>query len=175
MVVISIISLLSSVVLSAVNSARVKGDNTARIRAVQEYKKAFDLSYDKDGAWPTAVLNANGICLGDYTTNQCTHYATTFFEDSTVSTAIERYLKFRAPFKPLSILGGTYDGPFYGYIGGFMGVCNTSYPCAYYIEWHLSGSVDCGYGITFSGWAPDTEPGSRQAGGGLTQCFLFLK
>lgn len=67
MVVISIISLLSSVVLSAVNGARKKADDTAQIQAVQEYHKAFALAYDKYGGYPYAGDGINKVhSLGTY-------------------------------------------------------------------------------------------------------------
>lgn len=52
MVIISIIGLMSSVVLSAISSARVKARDTQRIRDLQEISKAVELYYDKYGYYP---------------------------------------------------------------------------------------------------------------------------
>jgi general secretion pathway protein G len=45
LVVISIISLLSSIVISSVNSARAKGRDTAKVRTLQEVRNALQLYY----------------------------------------------------------------------------------------------------------------------------------
>ena len=50
LVVISIIGLLSSVVLSALNSARSKGRDTQRIQNIEEVKKAIALYYSNNGS-----------------------------------------------------------------------------------------------------------------------------
>lgn len=67
LVVISIVGLLSSVVLSSVNSARGKMDNTQRERVVEEYVKALNLYYhDNGGNYPP-----DSGCLGEYSDNLC--------------------------------------------------------------------------------------------------------
>lgn len=54
LVVISIIGLLSSVVLSALNSARSKGRDTQRIQNIEELKKAIALYYSNNGSYPNS-------------------------------------------------------------------------------------------------------------------------
>lgn len=54
LVVISIIGLLSSVVLSALNSARSKARDAQRISDLGELKKALAFYYDKHGYYPNA-------------------------------------------------------------------------------------------------------------------------
>ncbi|MFA6552152.1 MAG: prepilin-type N-terminal cleavage/methylation domain-containing protein [Candidatus Paceibacterota bacterium] len=51
LVVISIISLLSAVVLSALNSARAKARDAARISSLKEFEKALLMCYDKIGSY----------------------------------------------------------------------------------------------------------------------------
>ncbi len=63
MVVMSIVSLLSSVVLSAVNSARTKAQMSQISSTAGEYRKAFTLGYDKYGGYPTYPGGALH-CLG---------------------------------------------------------------------------------------------------------------
>jgi prepilin-type N-terminal cleavage/methylation domain-containing protein len=66
LVVISIIGLLSSVVLTALNDARAKARDAARIQTITEYKKAILLAYDENGEYPNpGNTTANGSCLGD--------------------------------------------------------------------------------------------------------------
>ena len=52
LVVISIISLLSSVVLTSVNSARAKARDARRIVDLKELQKALELYYDSNNAYP---------------------------------------------------------------------------------------------------------------------------
>jgi len=66
LVVISIIGLLSSIVLTSLNEARVKARDSARTQTIAEYKKAILLAYDENGEYPNpSNTNANGSCLGD--------------------------------------------------------------------------------------------------------------
>lgn len=173
LVVISIISLLSSVVLNSLKSARVKGDNAARIRGVQEYKNALDLSYDKDGAYPS-IPDMTTVCLGDYASNQCHGNGGTFSEDPGVSAAIERYLKFRAPLKPFTTTSGSLDNPFYFYLcvpgPPFQPpVCTTS------LVWYLQGSTECGFGLTSNVYQPGIEIGMIVKTPEVTMCYLYLR
>jgi len=52
LVVISIISLLSSVVLASVNSARARARDARRITDLKEIQKALELYYDANGSYP---------------------------------------------------------------------------------------------------------------------------
>ncbi|HAT68214.1 MAG: hypothetical protein A2481_04010 [Candidatus Yonathbacteria bacterium RIFOXYC2_FULL_47_9] len=70
LVVISIIGLLSSVVLSSVNTARARAENTQRNQIAEEYRKALMLSYDANGGYPypSAGAGFTQYCLGDFGT-----------------------------------------------------------------------------------------------------------
>lgn len=57
LVVISIIGLLSSVVLSALNGARSRARDTQRISDIGEVKKALALYYDKHGYYPNTSFS----------------------------------------------------------------------------------------------------------------------
>ncbi|OHA85132.1 MAG: hypothetical protein A2408_00825 [Candidatus Yonathbacteria bacterium RIFOXYC1_FULL_52_10] len=58
LVVISIIGLLSSVVLSSLNTARSKGRDAQRISDLTQLQKALALYYDQNGRYP----NTSGFC-----------------------------------------------------------------------------------------------------------------
>ena len=51
MVVLSIISLLSSVIYSSLNSSRIKARDAARLASVSELQKAMELYYNKCGTY----------------------------------------------------------------------------------------------------------------------------
>lgn len=179
LVVISIIGLMSSTVIAAVNSARVKADNVARVRMVQEYKKAFDLSYDADGYYPgfgnpATLTPGNYYCLGDYTTDTCQFgplppLAT---ENSIINNALERFLSSRPKMQPMnmtSIVFGDYrfDGPIYT-CGTYIFPSCTSLR----IMWIMVGNnADCGFGITTT----PTAIGYKFIGTIATTCYLYLR
>ncbi|MEI6660470.1 MAG: prepilin-type N-terminal cleavage/methylation domain-containing protein [bacterium] len=58
LVVISIISLLSSVVLSALNSARAKGRDARRKSDIHQIQLALELYYDANGSYPPSPAYA---------------------------------------------------------------------------------------------------------------------
>jgi|GEM_PF-1346983 len=55
LVVISIISLLSSVILSSLSSARSKARDSIKIQAMEEYKKALNLFFSDKGYYPGSL------------------------------------------------------------------------------------------------------------------------
>jgi prepilin-type N-terminal cleavage/methylation domain-containing protein len=54
LVVVSIIGVLSAVILTSLNSARIKGRDAARIVDVREIKKAMEFYYDDNKSYPKA-------------------------------------------------------------------------------------------------------------------------
>ena len=61
LVVISIISLLSSIILASLNSARIKARDITRVRFLREFQKAVELSAANNGnAYPSATP---GTCI----------------------------------------------------------------------------------------------------------------
>lgn len=137
LVVISIIGLLSSIVLAAVNNARKKADDTQRNQIAEEYRKAIALAYDADGSYSTVPLPGVGYCIGDYsptgpgnygTQNVCglvlTNNSYDHHEDSVVisgpagNTGIKRYLPslpvMKEAFINVSGLDYKFKGPVYG-------------------------------------------------------------
>lgn len=164
LVVISIVSLLSSVVLAALQSARKKADDTQRNQIVGEYVKALALVYDNTGAYPDTGNNTTIYCLGDYTplgnytTGSCSYNLGTKVENSTVLTAVAQYLPSLPPLKLVTLGTPAYQGPFYK--------CTSATGCSTAtIEWYLNQTLTkCIKGAT---------PILPSAGTG-TQCILNL-
>lgn len=63
LVVISIISLLSSIVLTSVNSARAKARDTRRKSDMRQLELAIQLYYDTNGTFPPSVTTATDNTL----------------------------------------------------------------------------------------------------------------
>lgn len=63
LVVISIISLLSSVVLASLNSARGKARDVKRLADKRSVMTALNLFYDTNNRWPVALGQAFWVCL----------------------------------------------------------------------------------------------------------------
>jgi len=59
LVVISIIGLISSVVLSAVNSARLKAQDVRRVIDMREIEKALQMYYHDNGTYPASADTCN--------------------------------------------------------------------------------------------------------------------
>lgn len=69
LVVISIISLLTSIVLSSLNSARSKARDTVRIRTMAEVRNALQMYYSEKGEYPKNCINPNVLSSSEYTSN----------------------------------------------------------------------------------------------------------
>ena len=54
LVVIAIIGILSAVVLTSLNSARVKARDARRVSDISQMQLALELDYDKNGSYPAA-------------------------------------------------------------------------------------------------------------------------
>ena len=63
LVVISIISLLSSVVLSSLNSARAKARDAKRALSVRQLKMALEYYFDANGVYPSLGADDNGYAV----------------------------------------------------------------------------------------------------------------
>ncbi len=88
LVVISIIALLSTVVLSTVNDARVKARNTAKNSLVLEYIKALDMYRSDKNSYPSTT-NVE-ICFGYSTLETCFADGTNGLDS--VKTSMQPYL-----------------------------------------------------------------------------------
>jgi prepilin-type N-terminal cleavage/methylation domain-containing protein len=93
LVVIAIISLLSSVVISSVNDARVRARNAERINAINQYRNALELAHSKSGAYPSTSADArNTSCLGPAPNASCNSTTTQL---PAVTEALSPYISFR--------------------------------------------------------------------------------
>lgn len=129
LVVISIISLLASVVLASLNSARAKARDARRLADMSEITKALQLYYDANNAYP-GVTYTNGNLAG---------WEVSFYLD--FMEYLAPYLA-RTPVDPINTGPPTQTSPplgsmfnprpdgtfFYTYYGNYSG---TSYGCPY--------------------------------------------
>jgi type II secretory pathway pseudopilin PulG len=61
LVVIAIIGVLASVVLSALNTARVKARDSARIQSLHQAKKALQMYFNDKGEFPYVDITSSGF------------------------------------------------------------------------------------------------------------------
>lgn len=61
LVVIAVISLLASVIIVGVNSARIKARNARRVADIQQLAKALELFYNTCGSYPALPAATTGI------------------------------------------------------------------------------------------------------------------
>ena len=112
LVVIYIISLLSSVVLAAVNDARRKTDNAQRSKVVEEYRKAFILGYDKYNGYPYPGALSADYCLGNPPLGKCDQ-AGFYTVSATANGVVGEFLPSLPVQKPFAVGAATYYGPRY--------------------------------------------------------------
>lgn len=84
LVVISIIGLLSSVVLSALNSARVKARDAQRKSQVSEFRNALELYYSKNGSYPCGNSSCS-IAVVPLTSDSSSNPGTKLVSDKDIS------------------------------------------------------------------------------------------
>lgn len=70
LVVISIISLLASVVLTSLNSARAKGRDAKRLQDIHQLQNALELYYSTNNLYPFAggASSSNGVYVATWST-----------------------------------------------------------------------------------------------------------
>lgn len=164
LVVISIIGMLSSVVLAALNSVRVKADNAARNAMAGEYIKALETyAADHNGFTVPNLPESGWYCLGTYPSGQCSTYGGvyTFYNNSLLSSALSEYLPELSTMKrAFDNAGNYYDGPVYYYhklepgntkddvvewfLQGYPLQCSSGADARYAGSWY-EGVTDCVY------------------------------
>ncbi len=93
LVVIAIIGLLSSIVLSSLNSARKNARDAQRMRSVNELQKALDIYFSVNGRYPVS-LNCGATEPNTHWCNSVeTVTGTHWIEDSTATGVLAPYLK----------------------------------------------------------------------------------
>ena len=168
MVVMSIISLLSSVVLSAVNSARTKTDTTQRSSIVEEYRKALLLGYDKYGGYPYAGSLVNS-CLGSPSSGTCGGNGG-LSVNPTINGVAGEFLS-SLPVHKTVVAGSTsYDGPTY-WCGQPNGAADNRGGCSQVsVNWYVPGTV----GVVPTKGCEPGRVSSILIGGGTWTTFCLL-
>lgn len=175
LVVISIISSLSAVVLSSVNSARKKAENSTNNRVAEEYIQALTLAYDADGQYPNPGNTTTTYCLGDYPTigvytspSVCGYVSGADSENSTILVGpagdggVARFLPSLPVMKIVTASNNNFSfrGPVYRCSNISNGLCIEAD-----VAWHLKS-----HGQTC---IRDAEPSDIFSGN--TQCVVTLK
>ncbi len=149
LVVIAIIALLSTIVLTALDSSREKARNAKRNEMALQYINALELYRSEHDTYPDFGQTISGdsmMCIGDWDTDGC-YGLFLYYEDDDLNTDLEGYIpgppKNSDPIK-ISFVGTEYDfsGTVYGcYRDSVTVPCNE-----YEIKWALEGdpgSVKC--------------------------------
>ena len=174
LVVISIIGLLSSVVLSSLNTARANARDSARVSEIRNLVNAFNLYWSDNGQYPPLSAPNRTVCLGLSDSEGCWSEAGDPFT-ITGSTALVNQL---SPYISASEYGRDPQpdrgwGDNYLYVDGaaWLGGCGTSnggrLQSGQFILYRLdaepvSGSAQCEAG--FYGCCPTDGPCSSNGG-----------
>lgn len=130
LVVISIIALLSTIVLAALQDSRAKARNSAKNSLVMEYVKALELyKSDNNGTYPSAGIGEETIerCIG-LTESETCRVVTPKYGDNQINTALTTYIA-GPPADKTPISGGavTFSGVTY--------TCEDSTCSSYVLNW----------------------------------------
>lgn len=90
LVVISIISLLSTIVLSSVQSIRSRTSQAVNSQTTVQYGNALDAYFEDHGDYPNTGFVMQ-YCLGDYSDNAC-GFNNDVSENSTINNALGPYI-----------------------------------------------------------------------------------
>ncbi len=165
LVVISIISMLSSTVLAAVNSARKKAENTARIQTMQEYQKALQLILTDKGNYPTPnTTTFPWVCINSDVSQSCNFFWDSGGYDLALNQEFAKYLPSLPQLKYIEDNSWGYAGG-----GGPVYTCATpGSPFAVLTDcslpgvqgvflWSMKGGNEkCMSGYTPFSWGSDT-------------------
>jgi prepilin-type N-terminal cleavage/methylation domain-containing protein len=147
LVVISIISLLSSVVLSALNDARAKARDAARTATVGEYKKAIMMYYDTYGQYPTPSGTDRYYCVGDANGNGTCGLNDSDSQDAMINTRLNEYINGLPGLEETIVYGSvSYEGIRYCTTATF-----SSCSSLFYIRWALEEDSSCPGGSNIGG------------------------
>lgn len=153
-VVVAIISLLTSVVIASLQSAKTKSQNAARLSGVDQIDKALQLYLTKTNS---LLPSTGGVwqCIG-LTSGTC--WAAPYSPATTLNTALTGNIS-SIPKDP-AIPAGT-NGDYFIYNSAFTGTSGTGS----YVSWMVNdlGNGSCGRGYIYGGPAA-----------GFYQCMLFL-
>lgn len=161
LVVISIIGMLSGIVLSALNSARARSRDSARLTTVDQINKALEL-YATGGTFVLPSTGGNYACLGlaTDTTPICGGLLSGNPLVATANTALQNNLSGKVIPRDPKFLNGI--GTAYLYNSNVMPVTTPASTVAAYLSWVMENATTCGRGVKLTGAQP--------ANG--TRCFL---
>ncbi len=142
LVVVAIIGLLSSVVMTALNSARGKARNAARLASVQTLVSAFNLSYVN--SWPDSA--SNWACVS----TECYEGWGSAYP---AQVAVINFLTPSLPTLPSDPRGGSRGYGGYLYLG--PDVWTYSGSSGPWLNYLMELGGDCGPGITY--WAGSSQ------------------
>lgn len=132
LVVISIISLLASLVLVALNNTRIKARDARRVADIEQLQKALEFYHHDNGFYPASQFGGNPVTNNPNTS----WFASNDTSWGLLQTALSKYIA-SLPHDPKesvagncwSACGGNYD---YAYFSGLTGVAN---PCGN--DWYM--------------------------------------
>lgn len=128
LVVISIIGLLSSTVLAALNEARAKARDAKRTQTVAQYKNAFYLYFNEYNEFPIG-----SACVGDADGDGKCGSEDNSMQNPTFNALLDDFIALPP------IESAAYNGPLFFEGIGYM--CNTSTECDFF--WALEKDVSC--------------------------------
>lgn len=127
LIVISIISLLSSIVLASIKTAREKADGTKIVSELRSMQTALELYRAKFGVYPQVDFDEDELC---------TYYCWTGFNNFVKTYLVNNKLISKVPQSkgyPNNCIGGScYDGNMFFYLGTPWWF-DTGYPDYYYM------------------------------------------
>src|SRR3989338_6197635 len=136
LVVVAIISLLSSIVMASLNSARVKARNAARLSAVHELVNAFNLGLAESGSLPKSCSWA---CVSD----DCSG----FWDDYAINQEVDTFLALSLPQKLQDPTGGSRGSSGFSYknssLTEFFGISGA------WLGYIMEPGGSCGPGTLF--------------------------
>jgi len=154
LVVISIVSLLSSVILSSINEARIKARDARRVVDIQELRNALYLFYQEEGFFPQSC-GGEWSCLGhsDGRDNgEC--WRENYSGCSNVDNSIKTFLS-EIPDDPLNKPGAAGDAYLYrtNYSSGSLGISDAPAVLHWGLEKFPATAEDCKFGSVIGQWS----------------------
>lgn len=143
LMVISIIGILASITVAALNSARDGARNADRNETARQYVIALGLYQNTNGVYPTGgcsvAENCSGsaewVCLGDnYPGNSCFVFGA-HNEDATTNNQIKEFIPgLPSPSEPVVVMPDSFFGFAYG--------CTDTTCAQYRMSWVLEGAAN---------------------------------
>lgn len=149
LVAIFIITLLASVTLIGIHGVRIKADNVASLKAINEYYWAFKLTYKENGIlpWDTTTGIFAGFCLAS---TPCDTPTTAWPYSAILEAKLAPYVKLGPAFQSFTAKdsgsGSSWlaESPVYHCDDSIADITSSGGCKRGYIEYHLRGTeADC--------------------------------